>query len=92
MNQSIKIKDSELAQVKELQSKYNEVIFKLGNLKVEQMELDKLVANFVERNKSLTEEYSNLQQREKQLIDEIVKAYGEGSLNLADGTFTPAAK
>jgi len=72
-----------------LQTKFQESIFKLGNLQIEKMELDRLVNEFVDKEKKLKEEWISLQNLEKTLLDKIVKTYGVGNLNMADGTFTP---
>ena len=90
MSQPIKITESELAEIRMLQSKFQESIFKLGNLQVEKMQLDAAVTAFVEKEKQLKEEWTSLQKLEQGLLDKIVKSYGEGNLNMADGTFTPS--
>jgi hypothetical protein len=89
MSQPIKITESEFAEIKMLQSKFQESIFKLGNLQIEKMELDRLVTGFVEKEKKLKEEWASLQQLERSLLDRMVKTYGEGNLNMNDGTFAP---
>ena len=89
MSTPIKIKDNEIAEIKMLQSKFQENIYKFGSLQVEKMELDRLVGEFIEKEKKLKEEWSSLQQLEQSLLDKIVKTYGVGNLNMADGTFTP---
>ncbi len=90
MSQPIKITDGELAEIKMLQSKFQESIVKLGTLGVEKMELDRLVTEFIEKEKKLKEEWTSLQKLEQSLLDKIIKTYGEGNLNMTDGTFTPA--
>lgn len=90
MNEPIKIDEKYLSEVKMLQSKFQESIFKLGNLQVEKMELDRFVNDFIEKEKKLKEEWINLQTMEKDLIDKISKTYGDGSLNMSDGTFAPS--
>ena len=72
-----------------LQGKFQESIFKLGNLQIEKMELDRLVTDFVDKEKKLKEEWLSLQSLEKGLLDKIMAKYGTGNLNLSDGTFTP---
>lgn len=72
-----------------LQSKFQESIYRLGNLQVEKMELDRRVNEYVEREKKLKDEWASLQTLEQSLLDKIVKTYGEGNLNMSDGTFTP---
>lgn len=91
MSQPIKITESELAEIRMLQSKFQESIFKLGNLQIEKMQLDAAVTEFVEKEKRLKEEWTSLQKLEQGLMDKIVKTYGEGNLNMNDGTFNPVA-
>lgn len=88
MSQSIKITESEFSEIKMLQGKFQESIFKLGSLQVEKMELDRLVTDFVEKEKKLKEEWISLQKLEQGLLDKLVQKYGEGNLNMTDGTFT----
>lgn len=89
METKIKLPDNEIAEIKMLQTKFQECIYKLGNLQVEKMELDKLVSEFIDNEKKLKEEWGSLQKMEKSLLDKIVQTYGEGSLNMSDGTFVP---
>lgn len=87
-----KITESELAEVKMLQGKFQELIIKLGNLGVEKIELDRMVGEFVEKEKKLKDEWTTLQKLEKDLLDKIIKIYGVGNLNMSDGTFTPTVE
>lgn len=89
MAETIKIKENEILEIKLLQTKFQESIYKLGSLQIEKMELDRLVTEFIEKEKKLKEEWTSLQKLEESLLDKIVKNYGEGSLNMSDGTFTP---
>jgi len=91
MNEKSKITEVELAEIRMLQGKFQEMVGKFGTLGMERMELDRLVSEFVNKEKALKEEYVNIQKLEKDLLDKIVKNYGEGNLNLVDGTFTPTA-
>jgi len=88
MNEVTKISDAELAEIKMLQGKFQEMIIKFGNLGIEKMELDRMVSEFVAKEKSLKEEWINLQKLEQDLMDKVVKKYGEGNLNIADGIFS----
>lgn len=90
MNELKKITDAELAEIKMLQAKFQDTIGKLGLLGVEKMNLDQAVTDYIEKEKKVKEEWITLQKMEQDLLDKIVKTYGEGNLNMADGTFTPA--
>lgn len=84
----IKLPDNELAEIKMLQTKFQESVYKLGGLQVEKMELDRLVTEFIEKEKKIKEEWLSLQKLEQSLLDKIIKTYGEGNLNMNDGTFS----
>jgi predicted nuclease with TOPRIM domain len=88
--ENIKISESELAEIRMLQGKFQESIFKLGNLQVEKMQLDAAVTEFVEKEKKLKDEWASLQKLEQGLLDKFIEKYGEGNLNMNDGTFSPA--
>ena len=90
MNETTKkIDNDSLAEIRMLQTKFQESVFKLGNLQIEKMSLDQAVNDFVEKEKKLKEEWISLQKLERSFYDKIVKTYGEGHLNLNDGTFSP---
>lgn len=89
MSELKKISADELSEVKLLQTKFQESIYKLGNLQIEKMELDRLVTDFVEKEKKLKEEWVSLQKLEQSILDKIVQKYGTGNLNPLDGTFIP---
>ena len=88
MSQTKKITESEFSEIKLLQSKFQEIIFKLGNLGVEKIELDRMVSEFVEKEKNLKNEWTTIQKLEHTLLDKMIKTYGIGNLNMTDGTFT----
>ena len=82
-----KLKDSELTEIKDLQSKFQTIRLKLGDLQIEKMALDNAVSSYVAKDKLLKEEWATLQKSEKEVLDKILNSYGEGSLSLSDGTF-----
>jgi predicted nuclease with TOPRIM domain len=85
MSQTIKIAESELAEINMLQKKFQEIVIVLGNLQVEKMELE-------EKEKKLKEEWASLKKLDASVLDRIIKTYGEGKLNMSDGTFTQTPK
>ena len=90
MPQPIKITEAEFSEVKMLQGKFSELHGKFGNLGIEKMELDRLVTEFVDREKKLKEEWVTLKKLDEGLRDKLVATYGEGSLNMENRTFLPA--
>lgn len=89
MSDIVKISEGELAEIKMLRDKFQEMVIKFGELGIEKLELDRLVTEFVEKEKGLKESWSNLQKLEKEFLNKIVQKYGEGNLDMKDGTFVP---
>lgn len=88
MSQEKKITDAEFAEIKMLQSKFQTTIEKFGILGVERLDLKRAQDEFIEKEKKLENEWGNLQKMERDLMDRILKTYGEGNLNMTDGTIT----
>ena len=92
-NQTVtKLKDTEIKEISDLQSKFQTIRLKLGDQQIEKMALDDAVASYIAKDKSLKEEFVSLQSLEKNLIDKILNIYGEGNLSLSDGTFISTSK
>ena len=92
-NQTVtKLKDTEIKEISDLQSKFQTIRLKLGDQQIEKMALDDAVASYIAKDKSLKEEFISLQSLEKNLIDKILNIYGEGNLSLSDGTFISTSK
>ena len=87
-----KLKDTEIHDIKSLQSKFQDIRLKLGDQQIEKMALDDAVASYIAKDKSLKEEFVSLQSLEKNLIDKILSIYGEGNISLSDGTFISTSK
>jgi hypothetical protein len=88
MSQSIQFSTEEMAEINLLRTKFQEKMFQFGELYLHRMELDRAVRDLVDKEKKAQEEYINLQKMESELLDKIVKKYGEGNLDLTNGTFT----
>ena len=89
MSQPIKITEAEFSEIRMLQGKFQELHGRFGNLGIEKMELDRLVSEFVDREKKLKEEWVSLKKLDEGLRDKLVATYGTGNLNMTDGTFIP---
>jgi len=92
MSDPIKISNDELAEIKMLQNKISKKLFELGNLGAEKIEIDRMVQAFVEKDKKLREEWIGLQKLEQEFVDKLIKKYGEGDLDLQEGTYSPSPK
>lgn len=89
MTNQIKFSDQELAEIRMLQGKFQDKVFEFGRFRLERMHLLKLVKELENREAKAEEEYVQLQGMENSLLEKLTQKYGEGSLNLTDGTFVP---
>lgn len=90
MANPVKITDEELGELNKLKDDIQRNIFDLGELYLEKMELDHLYKTLSDKEGGLRNKISEFKKRESELMDKILKKYGEGGLNIKDGTFTPA--
>lgn len=92
MPESIKFTDDELKDIRFLQGKFQEKLIKFGQIHLETIELEGRIDFLKSEQGRLRTEYLDLQKSEQELMEKLTKKYGDGALNLADGTFTPTAK
>jgi hypothetical protein len=91
MSEVIKFTQEEMDEVFTLQQDYNEVLLTIGKIELERMSLQKRMKDIEEAKEKLTtEKFGEFEVREKLFLEKITTKYGEGSLSLKDGTFTPA--
>jgi conjugal transfer/entry exclusion protein len=81
--EQIKLSQEELNTLNQLQETQNNIINSLGQLEynIQLLELKK---------EKLTEEIENLKKVEVEIGEDLSKKYGNGSIDLTSGTFTPS--
>lgn len=89
MEQQVKqLTTEEVTQLKELQTKYLQVTSELGQIKVEQIIIQKQVERLLEYESKVSETYLSLQQEEETLAKALTEKYGTGNIDIEAGTFT----
>lgn len=61
----------------------------IGNVVLERTYHERVAEMKRKEEEKLVAEFDTLQQREAELIETMRERYGDGQINLADGTFTP---
>ena len=89
MPEEIKFSYEELKQLKDIQQKYFEIQNSLGQVSIARLNLHKQLNNLASTEEGLTKDFENHQKVEKDFVDEITKKYGNGNLNIENGTFIP---
>lgn len=89
MAEQIKFTDEELNEYLSLQAKYQNVIIEMGQLSIRGYQIDDAITKLKEDETRLKDEYLTLQQKEDDLLKATTEKYGEGSLDIKTGIFTP---
>jgi hypothetical protein len=90
MAESIKIEQEELQEFNKLKDEIQKNTFELGILYLEKMELDTLYKSMSEKESELRNKVGEFKQKESELMDRILRKYGEGNLDIKNGIFTPS--
>lgn len=90
MSDTIKFTDEEVNEIRFIQNKFQEKLIKFGQIQLETIELEDRLTLLKNEQSRLKTEYLSLQKTEQELMDKLTNKYGEGSLNLKEGTFTPS--
>jgi len=89
---TIKFTDAEMQQIAQLQAKYQQKIFELGQLELAKIDLEQQVSDLSDGKKKLLDEWTIIQKEENDILQQLSQRYGDGVLSLKDGTFKPADK
>lgn len=89
MSEETKFTDEELKQIKDIQDSYAKLQTEFGQVGISKMRLQEQVDEVEAFESKLGTEFKEVQQKERTLLDEITKKYGDGSLDPETGVFTP---
>jgi len=83
-----KLDKEHLEQIQTLQQGYAENANVLGNIAIERYALQQRLTQIETEEQSKLQEIESLKQQESDLIIKLRERYGEGEINIQDGTFT----
>jgi len=89
MSEPIKFSEEEIKSIVELQDEYQQKIFELGQIRLELIDIDRQKKSLEEKEKEIINEWEKCLKKENDLVNALSVKYGDGKLNLKDGTFTP---
>ena len=92
MSDVIKFTDEEMVSIAKLQNDYQQSIYMLGQIDLEKTDLEQQLKDLNTRRNEIFENWKKTQQDENNLLSTLSQKYGDGSLNLKDGTFKPIVK
>lgn len=83
-----KLDKEHLDELQSLREQFNKICGILGSISIEQYAIERQLENLKTEHERYMQQYIELQQTEQQLVDKLREHYGEGQINLAEGTFT----
>jgi len=89
MAEKMKFSDDEMKKLQELQTSYQSKTIEFGQLRVQSILLKQQLSALEQQEAQMEVDYSNIQKNERDLVDELNKKYGPGTLDPSTGTFTP---
>ena len=92
MSETVKMTDSEVKEVRALQEKFQQTMFELGQNTLQRLQANATLKAADKKEAELGDTWVSLQKAENELIEKLLKTYGEGSLDLNAGTFISEKK
>ena len=89
MSETTKFSAEELEQLSNLRKAYEAKVLEFGQLELEIMLTEQHVANLQTAKTQLQQDYKNLQEQERTLLQELNSKYGSGTVDVATGEFIP---
>ena len=86
-----KLDKEHLDEIMQLRNAYNDNALELGNLSIE-LTIQEQRLNMLQTEQTrCMNVYYDLRKSESELLEKMRERYGEGEINIQDGTFTPNA-
>ena len=85
-----KLDKEHLEAIQELQEKFANNARYFGGIAIELKMLEQQKQLLLENQTALFSEFETLREEETKLIEALKERYGDGQINIADGTFTSA--
>ena len=83
-----KFTEDELNTIKEIQENYFKNQNNFGQLSVAKIRLNQQMDSLIQEEEKLSNEFEDIQNKEKEFLSKLTEKYGEGSLNPETGVFT----
>ena len=84
-----KLDKEHLDELQTLRNSFSSNANTLGSIALEQIALQRRLDFLNTEQDQLYTEFESLREQEQELIEKMRERYGDGQINIADGTFTP---
>jgi chromosome segregation ATPase len=83
-----KLDKEHLEEIQSLREQFASISNILGSISIEEFSLQRQLEHVRSEQERFMQQYYELQEKEQQSIDKLRTHYGDGQINIADGTFT----
>jgi len=83
-----KLDKTDLEQLTSLQDSYQQVSQQIANCTIDEELLTERLEEIQQEKRYQMQQFKDLRNKEEQLIEQLKQKYGEGQINIQDGTFT----
>ena len=92
MENTTKFSEEEMKSIQLIQQEYQNKVMQLGQVELEKIILKQREESLAQADANVKDEFTKLQDKEKELVKTLNEKYGPGTLNPQTGEFTPAAQ
>lgn len=83
-----KLDKIDLEQLTDLQDSYQQVSQQIANCTIDEELLTERLEAIQQEKRYQMQQFKDLRNKEEQLLEQLKEKYGEGQINIQDGTFT----
>jgi hypothetical protein len=87
-----KLDKEHLESIQDLRERFAQNASWLGNVSIERKLIEKQLEQLELQDQDLIRQFYDLREEETKLLDTLKERYGDGEINIANGTFTPSGQ
>ena len=92
VSEQIKVTEEELELLNRISDEFNAIVFRFGNLDIEQKFIDERQEELLTERAKLDSEFENLRKKENEAAQKLNEKYGIGAIDQKTGIFQPSMK
>jgi len=84
-----KIQKKDLESINQLQNQFNELTRQLGLLQIDEQMFQNQLKSIDDQKNNVFQQIDETRNAEEELLNSLKEKYGNGQINIQEGTFTP---
>ena len=87
-----KLEEKEIKELQELNAEKNTLTVNFGRLKTDMILVEAKMKELIKMEEDMVAKFKGNETKGKKMMEKMNKKYGDGTINIDNGTFTPTAK